>query len=152
MTVNGEITVYFHLFTLDILSFLFMTIFTNEFSCRFGHNIISNGLYQTIRNNIVVINTNEFVLLFHKKTTKLVFLWPNMGQKSIKVLTSDLSSSVSFVFSFTIYLVKVLKLFKSYFTALKIKFQRLTFKYNNIKCFELNLQEINKILCYLFWC
>ena len=24
----------------------------NEFSCVFGHNIISNGLYQAIRNNI----------------------------------------------------------------------------------------------------
>ena len=25
--------------------------------------------------------TTELVLLFHKKTSKLVFLWPNMGQK-----------------------------------------------------------------------
>ena len=28
----------------------------------------------------------ELVLLFHKKTTKLHFLWPNMRQKSIKEL------------------------------------------------------------------
>ena len=39
----------------------------NEFSCHFGHNIISNGF-------------------FYKKATKLVFFWSNMGQKSIKVL------------------------------------------------------------------
>ena len=30
--------------------------------------------------------TTEFVLLFHKQTAKLVFFWPNMSQKSIKVL------------------------------------------------------------------
>ena len=57
-----------------------------EFSCLFGHNIISNGLYQAIKNNIVAKKTTELVLLFHTKTTKLVFLLPNMGQKSIKVL------------------------------------------------------------------
>ena len=60
----------------------------NEFSCLFSYNIISNGLYQDIRNNIMAKKTTELVLLFHKKTTKIVFLWPNMGQKSIKVLTS----------------------------------------------------------------
>ena len=49
-------------------------------------NIISNGLYQAMRNNIVAKNTTELVFLFHKKTTELVFLWPNMSQKSIKVL------------------------------------------------------------------
>ena len=30
--------------------------------------------------------TTELVLLSHKKTTKLVFLWPILGQKSIKVI------------------------------------------------------------------
>ena len=39
-----------------------------------------------IRNNIVAKKTTELVLLFHKKTTKLVFLWPNMSQKDINVL------------------------------------------------------------------
>ena len=39
-----------------------------------------------IRNNIVAKKTTELVLLFHKKTTKLFFLVPNMGQKNIKVL------------------------------------------------------------------
>ena len=39
-----------------------------------------------IKNNIVAKKTTELVLLFHKKTTKLVFFWPNMGQKNIKVL------------------------------------------------------------------
>ena len=39
----------------------------SEFNCLFGHNIISNGL-------------------FHKNITKVVFLWPNMGQKCFKVL------------------------------------------------------------------
>ena len=65
----------------------------NEFSRLFGHNIISNGLYQAIRNNIVAKKTTELVLLFHKNITKLVFLWPNMSQKSIKVLTSLLQAS-----------------------------------------------------------
>ena len=37
-------------------------------------------------NNVVAKKTTEVVLLFHKKTTKLVFLWPNMSQKNIKVL------------------------------------------------------------------
>ena len=44
-----------------------------EFSCRFGHNIISNILSQAIRNNI---GHN----ISHKNITKLVFLWPNMSQ------------------------------------------------------------------------
>ena len=39
-------------------------------------NIISNSLYQTIRNNIEAKKTTKLVLLFHKKTIKLVFLWP----------------------------------------------------------------------------
>ena len=43
--------------------------------------------YKAIRNNIVAKKTTELVLHFYKKTTKLVFIWPNMGQKSIKVLT-----------------------------------------------------------------
>ena len=59
----------------------------NEFSCHFGQNIISNDLYQAIRNNIVAKKTIELVFIFHKKTTKLVFIWLNMGQKSIKVLS-----------------------------------------------------------------
>ena len=42
-------------------------------------SVISNAL-------ILAKNTTELVLLFHKKTTKLVFFWPNIGQKSIKVL------------------------------------------------------------------
>ena len=46
----------------------------------------SNGLYQAIRNNIVAKKTTKLVFLFHKNTNKLVFLWPNMGQKSIKGL------------------------------------------------------------------
>ena len=46
-------------------------------------NIIFNGIYQAIRNNIV---TTELVLLFHKNITKLVFLWSNKSQKSFKVL------------------------------------------------------------------
>ena len=58
----------------------------NEFSCLFGHNIISNDLYQAIKNNIVIKKSTEIVLFFHKNVTKLVFLWPNMDQKSIKVL------------------------------------------------------------------
>ena len=37
---------------------------------------------------IVVKKTTELVLLFHKKTTNLIFLWPNMGQLTFKVLKS----------------------------------------------------------------
>ena len=33
--------------------------------------------------------TTELVLVFYKKKSKLVFLWPNIGQKSIKVLIYD---------------------------------------------------------------
>ena len=57
-----------------------------EFSCLFDHNIISNGLYQALRNKIVAKMTTELIILFSKNITKLVFLCPNMGQKSIKVL------------------------------------------------------------------
>ena len=35
---------------------------------------------------IVAKKTTELFLLFHKNITKLVFLFPNMGQKSFKVL------------------------------------------------------------------
>ena len=56
------------------------------FSCLFGHNIIFNGLYQAFRNNIVVKKTTELVHIFHKNIIKLIFLWHNMSQKSIKVL------------------------------------------------------------------
>ena len=55
-------------------------------SVVFLANIISNSLYQAIRNNIVTKKTTELVLLFYNNTTKLVFLWPNMGQKIFKVL------------------------------------------------------------------
>ena len=56
----------------------------NLFICLFGHDIISNGLYQAIKNNIVAKKTTELALLFHKKTTKPVFHWPNMSQKASK--------------------------------------------------------------------
>ena len=55
-------------------------------SVVFLANIISNGLYQAIRFNIVAKMTTELVLLFHEKTTKLVFLKPNMGQLCFKML------------------------------------------------------------------
>ena len=59
----------------------------NEFSCLFDHKIILlAGLYKAIRNNIVAKKTTELVLIFHKKITKLVFLWPNMSQLCFKVL------------------------------------------------------------------
>ena len=67
-----------------------------EFSWFFGHNIISNDLYQAIRNNIVANNTTELVLLFHKKTTKLDFLWSNMAQKNFKVLRQLLDYNPTF--------------------------------------------------------
>ena len=56
----------------------------------FWPNIISNGLYQTIRNNIVAKKTTELVLLFHKNITELVFLWSNMSQKCFKILIKEI--------------------------------------------------------------
>ena len=50
----------------------------NEFSCLFGHNIISNGLTYAIRYNIVAKKTTKLDLLFHKKITKIIFFWPNI--------------------------------------------------------------------------
>ena len=37
---------------------------------------------------ILAKKTTEFVLVFHKKTTKLGFLWPNIGQNNIKVFST----------------------------------------------------------------
>ena len=45
----------------NYLSYNFMKK-KSEFSCLFGHNIISNGLCQTIRNNIVAKKTTELKL------------------------------------------------------------------------------------------
>ena len=42
---------------------------------------------KAIRNNIVAKQTTELVLLFRKKTTKVVFLWPNISQLCFKVLS-----------------------------------------------------------------
>ena len=39
-----------------------------------------------IRNNIVAKKTTELFLRFHKKTTKLVLIWPNIGQLCLEVL------------------------------------------------------------------
>ena len=52
-------------------------------------NIISNGLIEAIRNNIVAKKITKLVPLFHKNITKLVFLWPIMGQKYFKGLTLE---------------------------------------------------------------
>ena len=70
----------------------------NKFSCLFGHNII-----------ILDKHTTELVLLFHKKTTKLDFLWPNMSQKSTKVLTYLRIYFYTSEFSIYIYITKILK-------------------------------------------
>ena len=43
--------------------------------------------YISHRNIIVAKKTTELVFLFHKNTTKLVFPWPNISKKNIKVLT-----------------------------------------------------------------
>ena len=55
----------------------------NWFSCHFMKKEEQNRPLEII----VAKKTTEFVLLFHKKTTNLIFLWPNISQKSIKVLT-----------------------------------------------------------------
>ena len=62
--------------------------------------ILGQRKTQTIRNNIVAKKTTELVLFFHKNITKLISLWPNMGQKCIKVLTDnhlDISYEASLV-------------------------------------------------------
>ena len=53
-------------------------------SVDFLANIISNGLYQANKNNIVAKTTTELVILFHKNITKLVSLWSNMSQKNFQ--------------------------------------------------------------------
>ena len=54
--------------------------------------------------NIVSKKTTELVLLFHKKTTKLLFLWPNMDQKRFKVLichsVTEITQFINIEFSF----------------------------------------------------
>ena len=45
---------------------------------------------------ILAKKTTELVILLHKIITKLVFLWPNMGQKSFKVLTIALNFDFMF--------------------------------------------------------
>ena len=49
---------------------------------------------KAIINNFVAEKTTELVLIFHKKTNKLVFLSFNMNQKNIKVLTQHLQKYV----------------------------------------------------------
>ena len=39
---------------------------------------------------ILTKKNTELVLFFHKNTTKLVFIWSNITQKSIKVLTNNI--------------------------------------------------------------
>ena len=47
---------------------------------------VSSFVFQYIRTLEIILakKTTELVLHFHKKTTKLVFLWPNVGQKASK--------------------------------------------------------------------
>ena len=45
---------------------------------------------------ILAIKTTELVLFFHRKTTKLVFLWPNISQKSFKVLRKTMQHFKNF--------------------------------------------------------
>ena len=72
-------------------------------SLVFLANIISNALYQTIRNNVVAKKTTELVLLFHKKTTKLIFFWSNMSQICFKVLIWLFKSNISFLLNLPVY-------------------------------------------------
>ena len=66
----------------------------NEFSCLFGQYYF---LWPdiTIKNNIVAKKATELVLLFHKNKNKLVFLWPNMSQKSIRELQTEFCDKIS---------------------------------------------------------
>ena len=47
---------------------------------------IFNLRYRSLK-IILAKKTTELVLIFHKKTTNLVLIWPNVGYKTIKVLT-----------------------------------------------------------------
>ena len=46
-----------------------------------GYAIKNN---HAIRNNIVAKKTTEFVLLFHKSITKLIFFWSNWDKKKLQ--------------------------------------------------------------------
>ena len=48
-----------------------------------------------IRNNIVAKKTTELMVLFHKKKTKIVFIWPSMDQLCLKVLKNRLDDKLS---------------------------------------------------------
>ena len=58
----------------------------NEFSCLFGHNIISNSLYQTIRNDIGKKRQLNSFFFFIKRQLSQFSLDPIWAKKSIKVL------------------------------------------------------------------
>ena len=58
---------------------------------------------KVIRNNIVAKKTTKLLLLFYEKTTKLDFLWPNMGQKSIKMVIENKESRIELGLGLAIY-------------------------------------------------
>ena len=63
-----------------------LKIFQEIEKYKFETSIHNFAIYKAIRNNIMAKKTTELVLLSHKKTTKLVFVWPNMDQLCFKVL------------------------------------------------------------------
>ena len=52
---------------------------------------------------ILAKKTTELVLLFHKKTTKLIFFWSNMSQICFKVLIWLFKSNISFLLNLPVY-------------------------------------------------
>ena len=66
--------------------------------------------------------TTELVLLFPKNITKLVFLWPNMGQKSFKVLRGQCRYYREMAVH--CYVNKVLRCVKTYLETLILSIQR----------------------------
>ena len=71
----------------------------------------------TIRSNNVAQKTSEVIVLFHKKTTKLDFLWPNIGQLCFKVLSLYIKTTIRAVIKFIIFqlIISTISLYKNQF-------------------------------------
>ena len=80
---DGNFTLYYHYLLYNPLNTLM--IFWHILGQR--KNSLVVFLWKRKTSLIVFLATILFLMaLFFKKTTKLVFIWSNMGQKSIKVL------------------------------------------------------------------
>ena len=87
------------------------------------------------------------VLLFHKKTTKLVLLWPNMDHKCIKVLTTEYFNFIIVISSCCcIYIISSITF------LLVISFISVSIYQVNILLYYCNVIILNLCNITLHWC